>query len=373
MQSPRPATGCHDEGGVLGGVGLTGRSLSQIRRFLANKRIGGPVNARGVVLLLIACAMAALVSLTLCGSPRAAFLARGESHRQDAVPSRLWRGQDAAGRPDPTSLQYTHNSSFASRPAGSGPMLRPRHVFINVGGNVGDSVAAFLTKGAPGIDTPPAQFDAIYEFKPNPAFAERYARYRGKSFHFEFIPAAAGAEDGTMSFSGGGLGGALIPASDNDAIAVRVYDFSKWLAATVAFDDVVVCKIDAEGAEFDIVRRMMTDGTLCLCNRLSIEWHGWIGNSNTAEAKSVMHPSTTHDQPDAPECLGRSDCFCHIPHLARRLPYFYCSLPRVTLWARSSCVGVGGIDESTPLLEHHEQWWPAVGSANAFIVYPETG
>lgn len=66
---------------------------------------------------------------------------------------------------------------LAPRPAGSGPLFRPRHEFIDVGGNVGDSVAAFLTKGAPGIAMPPAQFDAIYVFEPNPAFAERYARY----------------------------------------------------------------------------------------------------------------------------------------------------------------------------------------------------
>lgn len=135
-------------------------------------------------------------------------------------------------------------------------------------------------------------------------------------------------------------------------------------------------EIDAEGAEFDIVRRMMIDGTLCLCDRLSIEWHGWFGNNDTAHAKSVMWPSESgahSDHPDAPECLGRSDCFCHIPHLARRLPYFYCSLPRLTLWARRGCIGVGGIDEHTPLLEHHELWWPAVGTDRAFVEYPETG
>lgn len=90
-----------------------------------------------------------------------------------------------------------------------------------------------------------------------------------------------------MSFSGGGLGGALTSVSDNASPPVRVYDFSKWLAATVALDDVVVCKIDAEGAEFDILRCIMTDGTLCLCDRLSIEWHGWIGNNDKRRARGV--------------------------------------------------------------------------------------
>ena len=55
----------------------------------------------------------------------------------------------------------------------------------------------------------------------------------------------------------------------------------------MALYDVVVCKIDAEGAEFDILRCIMTDGTLCLCDRLSIEWHGWIGNNDKRRARGV--------------------------------------------------------------------------------------
>ena len=277
-------------------------------------------------------------------------------------------------RPATIGTSLTSPSTLCAGSVYAAGSRGPRHIFIDVGGNVGDSVAAFLTLGVPGLAKSPKAFDDIIVFEPNPAFAKNYDRYRGKAFNFTFIPAAVAGNDGRMVFEGGGLGGALTTtARETSGIGVPVLDFSKWLRANVGFDDTVVCKIDAEGSEFEIVQRMMADGTLCLCDRLTIEWHGWIGSSKNPELVNVMHPSEALDQPDAPYCLGRSDCYCHIPHLNRRLPYFYCFLPRITLWARKACVSVGGITPETPLLEHHELWWPDVGSPHAFESYPETG
>ena len=80
-------------------------------------------------------------------------------------------------------------------------------IFVDVGGNVGDSVAAFLSVGVPGIRRPPTRFDAVHVFEPNPAFHAGYDRYRNHSYAFELLAAAAGGRNGWTTFSGEGLGG----------------------------------------------------------------------------------------------------------------------------------------------------------------------
>lgn len=160
-----------------------------------------------------------------------------------------------------------------------------------------------------------------------------------------------------------------------NANKVKTIDLSGWLKRTVSPDDFVVCKIDAEGSEFEIVQRMVADGTLCLCDRLSIEWHSWLGSRSAAGGKpdrhrrSYLDPGATTEHFDSPPACEGDDCFCSIPHLERELPYFYCGLPYTTKWLRLACV-----PEGTPPLEHHEAWagWEHVGQPDAFEFYPLT-
>lgn len=241
----------------------------------------------------------------------------------------------------------------------------PRHVFIDVGGNIGDSVSAFLSVGVPGVSKAGADFDSIYVFEPNPEFAHAYERYREKSFSFEYIQAAATAKDGFMTFEGTGLGGSVVKtSSSSQQDAIPTVDFSSWLQRTVTLRDFVVCKIDTEGAEFEIVPRMVADGTLCLCDRLSIEWHSWLGSRSPLDplVRNYLDPNATTDHFD--EGCVANNCFCSIPHLEKELPYFFCGLPYTTKWLRQSCV-----DGDTPPLEHHESWkgWEHVGTPDAFM------
>jgi len=244
-----------------------------------------------------------------------------------------------------------------------------RHVFIDVGGNVGDSVAAFLTVGVPGVPRAGVDFDAVYVFEPNPEYAPRYERYKGKRYAFEFLAAAATAQDGFTAFEGTGLGGSVVQTSSKPG-ATRTIDFSSWLLRTVTLDDFVVCKIDAEGSEFDIVLRMVADGTICLCDRLTIEWHAWLGSRSplNPHVRSYLDPDSTTASFD--EGCEANNCFCSIPHLKLELPFFYCSLPFTTKLLRQACVPVGA-----PALEHHEGWegWEHVGMTDAFKYYSETG
>lgn len=55
-----------------------------------------------------------------------------------------------------------------------------------------------------------------------------------------------------------------------DVIRVPCFDFSAWLRD---LPEPAVVKMDVEGAEFDILERMVEDGTDLMVSELNLEWH----------------------------------------------------------------------------------------------------
>jgi hypothetical protein len=85
--------------------------------------------------------------------------------------------------------------------------------------------------------------------------------------------AAAWLHDGTAGFVVNGNGSRV--QGDNGSVAC--FDFSRWLSdlrTSHPRPDVIVVKMDIEGAEVPIVQRMIEDGTDKLIDELLVEWHG---------------------------------------------------------------------------------------------------
>jgi len=56
-------------------------------------------------------------------------------------------------------------------------------------------------------------------------------------------------------------------------VEVESIDFNDWLKANISMDDTVVCKMDIEGAEFDVLEHIISRGGINLINTILIEWH----------------------------------------------------------------------------------------------------
>ena len=73
----------------------------------------------------------------------------------------------------------------------------------------------------------------------------------------------------------------------NNTITVKQIDVKRLLHGILHLrdDDYVVLKVDIEGAEFDVLRRIISHGMLHLIDILAVEWHdenGWVfGNDET--------------------------------------------------------------------------------------------
>ena len=74
-------------------------------------------------------------------------------------------------------------------------------------------------------------------------------------------------------------GGSLLDTPFNnasDTMQVATADFSQWLLSHTSVGDKVTVKMDIEGAEFRILDKMATDGSISRVRSLYIEIHEWF-------------------------------------------------------------------------------------------------
>ena len=71
--------------------------------------------------------------------------------------------------------------------------------------------------------------------------------------------------------------------TDETQLTVKVptVNFDRWIALHARQQDHVVLKMDVEGAEFSVLRKMILSRTFCLVDELRIETHGRFGLSDT--------------------------------------------------------------------------------------------
>lgn len=155
-------------------------------------------------------------------------------------------------------------------------MLNPTlNVFIDGGGNHQNTVIQYLK------DFP--KFNRIYVFEPNPIFHSTYD-------NFILIKKAIWTSNCNLPFylsQDEGLIGSsliknklsridsqLIPSYWRDKpIEVECINFSEWLKNNIKSYYKVILKLDIEGAEYDVLTKLLKDGTIKYINKLYVEFH----------------------------------------------------------------------------------------------------
>lgn len=147
-----------------------------------------------------------------------------------------------------------------------------RRIFLDCGGHDGSSVRKFRRTRDP---------EAAYEivtFEPNPRYALSYRNFE----KHHLIAAAVWIEDGTKSFyldPDDGDGSSLFRNKQSGAldrdhpIQATTVDLSAWIRRTLSERDEVILKLDVEGAEYEVLDKMLLDGTARYVGELLIEWH----------------------------------------------------------------------------------------------------
>lgn len=153
-----------------------------------------------------------------------------------------------------------------------------RNVFLDCGGNNGSSVRKFRREFDSSL-----RFD-IYTFEPNRAYESDYASFDRHTL----IQSAVSDADGTAEFyldredgdgstlfrdkltkDTGGYGTLDIAHPE----LVTTVDLSRWIGDELRPSDYIVLKLDVEGAEYAVLEKMASDGTLDRIRHLFVEWH----------------------------------------------------------------------------------------------------
>lgn len=148
-----------------------------------------------------------------------------------------------------------------------------RKIFIDAGAHEGCSVRKFRRE----IDKKLEYY--VYSFEIDPYFLNRFKDMKNHTFINKAVWVRDGKKEFYVSRERLKAGGTLMPKKKSgrldkkNPITVKTIDFSQWVARTLSKDDYIILKMDIEGAEYQVLSKMIKDGVFSYINELLIEWH----------------------------------------------------------------------------------------------------
>lgn len=147
-------------------------------------------------------------------------------------------------------------------------------IFIDCGAHCGESI--LRAKRQFGIDT------KIISFEPIPYFAEEIRKIWQDDDSVDIVNAAVWVEDGIDEFQlsstitdGSSLLKVPIKEGEGEYLSIQVntFDFSHFLKQFKERDFKLIVKFDIEGAEYQVLSKMINEGTIHYIDEFWGEWH----------------------------------------------------------------------------------------------------
>lgn len=116
----------------------------------------------------------------------------------------------------------------------------------------------------------------IYVYEPNPIYIPDYKEIK----NIELISSAAWIYDGEIRFYVGSKkfqGHSIMKEKSNinidSYINVSCIDFSRWITEKFNDEDYIEIRMDIEGGEYDVLLKMINDGSINFINKIFVEFH----------------------------------------------------------------------------------------------------
>lgn len=151
-----------------------------------------------------------------------------------------------------------------------------RSIYLDFGANAGDTIAAQLSS---------CQTDFCWGFEPNPRLVASL-RERFKDAPVEIVEAAAWTSDTVLPlYLGHPLSSTLmsgkVPLENypqfvidySQSVHVAAIDTSRWISEHIGEGDVVIVKMDIEGAEYEVLPSLIESGAVERIAELRCEFH----------------------------------------------------------------------------------------------------
>ena len=144
--------------------------------------------------------------------------------------------------------------------------------FIDCGAHCGESILS--AKQRFGINT------NVISFEPIPGLAKQLQEIHQDNPTVQIQNSAVWVSDELKTFhlseeytDGSSLLDSLNNLRKEHSINIPCFDLSSWLAESFDEDDYIILKLDIEGAEYEVLNKMIDDGTINLINEFWGEWH----------------------------------------------------------------------------------------------------
>lgn len=166
----------------------------------------------------------------------------------------------------------------------SQPAQKERCVFIDAGAHFGESYTAFQKSGLYSKYT-----WELFAIEANPGLASKLPEAPNLTVISKAIWVSEGTIDFHMLSETSGANTVLpLDAEKKRVISVESFDFSQWLKDNFSEDDRVFLSMDIEGAEYQVLQKVLEDKAHRLIDRLYVEVHPWLLKDmplNKAEAE----------------------------------------------------------------------------------------
>ena len=170
-----------------------------------------------------------------------------------------------------------------------------RKVYVDLGANHGHTVRRFKAENPSFI---------VFAFEPTPSLADKLRQdFKAHDSNVHVMEYAAWITDGIVNFYFGTasdqsstvlIGKRTSPNwSVNYELPYRAQsiDLDRWLRENTSEDDLIVLKMDIEGAEYKVLKRLLDTGMLKRISDLRVEWH-W--NRYPLEITEDQHNEIRH-------------------------------------------------------------------------------
>lgn len=121
----------------------------------------------------------------------------------------------------------------------------------------------------------------IYGFECEPRLKKKLEKASAR-FKFKLIYKAVWTEDTEINLYPG-IGNLTQSSSlhsskkrlidKENPVLVQAIDFSKWILDSFEMNDYIICKLNIEGSEYDVLEKMIQDKSIYYINKLYVAWH----------------------------------------------------------------------------------------------------
>ena len=161
--------------------------------------------------------------------------------------------------------------------------------FIDCGAHCGESILTAKQRFGRDIN--------VISFEPIPGLVNQLQEIHKNNPTIQIQNSAVWINDDIKKFhlseeytDGSSLLNNLNNLRDDHYIEVSCFDLSSWISETFNKEDYLILKLDIEGAEYEVLNKMIEEGTIKMINELWGEWHDMkIDDNHTHLLSKKIH------------------------------------------------------------------------------------